>query len=121
MRAVAAAHAPRDGGRPLLRELVADLERRMEDRLPGPALDAYRALHAEFENLQRDFRNPAGAQHATEEQVERAGERVSHLLGEEPTSNPFSALRYRMRPDGPGNDFSKPYERRTHEETVWGW
>ncbi len=52
---------------------------------------------------------------------EETYERVSHLLGEEPTSNPFSALRYPMRVDGPGKDFSKPYERSTHNETVWGW
>lgn len=77
VRAVVAAHAPRDGGRPLLRELVADLERRMEDRLPGPALDTYRALNREFEDLQRDFHHPADGRHATEEQVARARERAA--------------------------------------------
>lgn len=47
--------------------------------------------------------------------------RIVRLLGEEPSSHPLSILRYPMRGDGPGKDFGKPYERRTFDETVWGW
>lgn len=47
--------------------------------------------------------------------------RISEILGHSPESYPQSHLMRPGRPDGPGLDFTAPYERLADDCTTWTW